>query len=42
MWVVQLLGSPRPWDKARKNAENQFFKYAIDNKGIDAYTGRLK
>ena len=42
LWVVQLIGSPRPWDKARKNAENQFFQYMIDNKGVDAYTGRLK
>ena len=42
LWVVQLIGSPRPWDKERKNAENKFFKYVIDNKGVDAYTGRLK
>jgi methyl acetate hydrolase len=42
LWVVQLCGGPRPWDKARAEAEGKFFKYAIDNSNADAYTGRVK
>jgi hypothetical protein len=42
LWVVQLIGHPRPWDAKRREAEQKFFKYAIDNKGADAYTGRLQ
>jgi len=39
-WVVQQIGKPRPWEKARDEAANSFFKYVIDRSGIDAYTGR--
>lgn len=42
LWVVQLTGGPRPWDSARWQAANGFFKAKIDTKGADAYTGRLK
>ena len=42
LWVVQLEGGPRPWDAARDAAEKKFFKYTIDNSGVDAYTGRVK
>jgi len=42
LWAVQLCGGPRPWDAAREEAANRFFKYAIDNSGSDAYTGRMK
>ena len=42
LWVVQLCGEPRPWDKARAAAEKQFFQYVIDNTGANAYTGRVK
>lgn len=42
LWVVQLTGSPRPWDKARGEAAQKFFKYVIDNSGADAYTGRVQ
>ncbi len=42
LWVVQLNGGPRPWNKAREKAEKKFFKYAVDNSGVDAYTGRIK
>ncbi len=42
LWVVQLCGKPRPWDKARAEAEKQFFQYVIDNSGVDAYTGRVR
>ena len=41
LWVVQLNGSPRPWDKAREKAANAFFRETIDNSGADAYTGRV-
>lgn len=41
LWVVQLCGKPRPWDKARATAEKQFFQYVIDNSGANAYTGRV-
>ena len=42
LWVVQLTGGPRPWDKARENAANAFFKATLDTAGEKAYTGRLK
>ena len=42
LWAVQLNGGPRPWDKAREEAEKKFFKHVIDNSGADAYTGRTK
>ncbi len=42
LWVVQLCGKPRPWDKARAAAEKKFFQYVIDNTAADAYTGRTK
>ena len=42
LWAVQLCGDPRPWDAARSEAETKFFKYAIDNAGTDAFTGRVK
>lgn len=41
LWVVQLCGGPRPWDKARAKAAEQFFQYVIDNTGVEAYTGRV-
>lgn len=40
--VVQLNGSPRPWDKHINNAANKFFKMQIDDSGTEAYTGRMK
>ena len=42
LWVVQLCGGPRPWDKARDAAEDAFFKAKVDNADADAYTGRVK
>ena len=42
LWVVQLCGKPRPWDKARAAAEKRFFQYVIDNTAADAYTGRTR
>ena len=41
LWVVQLVGGGRPWDKARDGAADAFFKAEIDNKNADAYTGRM-
>ena len=41
LWVVQLRGGPRPWDKAKDAAVEKFFKAKIDNSGADAYTGRV-
>ncbi len=42
LWAVQLTGGPRPWDAARDAAADKFFKSAIDNSDINAYTGRMK
>ena len=42
LWACQFCGGPRPWDKARNEAAERFFKQAIDNSGADAYTGRMK
>jgi len=41
LWVVQLRGDPRPWDKAKDAAVEKFFNAKIDNSGADAYTGRV-
>ena len=42
LWACQFCGGPRPWDKARNEAADRFFKMKIDNSGADAYTGRMK
>lgn len=42
LWVVQLNGGPRPWDKARDEAANRFFSAAVDSSGVEAYTGRVQ
>ena len=42
LWVVQLNGQPRPWDKAKAAAEDEFFAEAIDRADEDAYTGRME
>ena len=42
LWAVQLVGKPRPWDAAKDKAADAFFKYTIDNSGVNAYTGREK
>ncbi len=42
LWVVQLNGSPRPWNKAKDAAIDKFFATKIDNTTSDAYTGRTK
>ena len=42
LWAVQLGGQPRPWDKAREEAANKFFKAQLDTAGEKAYTGRVK
>ncbi len=42
LWVVQLGGNPRPWDKVRDEAVDAFFAERIDNAAADAYTGRVE
>lgn len=42
LWVVQLNGSPRPWDQQWQKATYKFFAAKIDDGGVGAYTGRLK
>ena len=42
LWVVQFRGTPRPWDKDRAKAAEDFFNAKLDNAGADAYTGRLQ
>ena len=42
LWAVQLCGGPRPWDKARDEASEKFFKSTVDSSGVEAYTGRVK
>ena len=42
LWVVQLNGGPRPWDKAKAAAEDAFFAEAIDRADEKAYTGRVQ
>lgn len=41
LWAVQLDGGPRPWNKAKDAAADEFFKCTIDNSGVNAYTGRV-
>ena len=40
--AIQFCGGPRPWNKDREKAADEFFKTKIDNTGADAYTGRMK
>jgi CubicO group peptidase (beta-lactamase class C family) len=42
LWAVQLNGGPRPWDKAKNEAADRFFREKIGNSGVEAYTGRVK
>lgn len=42
LWVVQLVGNPRPWDADVDQAANKFFETVVDNSGIKAYTGRVR
>ena len=42
LWVVQLNGDPRPWNKAKATAEDSFFSEVIDRKDEEAYTGRTE
>ncbi|MBR0055820.1 MAG: beta-lactamase family protein, partial [Kiritimatiellae bacterium] len=42
LWVVQLNGNPRPWDKAKAAAEDAFFAESLDRTAEDAYTGRTE
>jgi len=42
LWAVQLCGGPRPWDKAKDESADRFFRTRIDNSGANAYTGRTK
>ena len=42
LWAVQFCGGPRPWEKARAEAADKFFRQSLDNSGADAYTGRMK
>ncbi len=42
LWVVQLTDNPRPWEKAREKAANEFFKTTLDTTNEKEYTGRLK
>ena len=42
LWAVQLCGGPRPWDRAKDEAADRFFKAALDNAAQKAYTGRVQ
>ena len=42
LWVVQFCGAPRPWNKDRAKAADDFFNAKIDDSGAEAYTGRMK
>lgn len=42
LWIVQLTGNPRPWDKVRDRAASQFFAAPAGDSAVDAYTGRLQ
>ena len=42
LWVVQLVGSPHPWESQWKKAVRKFFAADFNDGGTGAYTGRLK
>mgnify|MGYP003323444117 CR=1 FL=1 len=42
LWVVQLGGSPRPWEPAIETAAERFFNRHVDDSGVKAYTGRTR
>ena len=41
LWIVQLNGGPRPWDKAKDEASDRFFKAKVGDDDAKAYTGRV-
>lgn len=41
LWVVQLVGGPRPWDAEMDKAADSFFKTVVTS-DVAAYTGRMK
>lgn len=43
LWVVQMYGNPRPWEKPRDRAASKFFAEEKPvTSGVDAYTGRYE
>ncbi len=42
LWVVQLQGGPRPWDRVKDQYCERYFKQRQANGNVDAYTGRTK
>ena len=42
LWVVQLQGGPRPWDRVKDQYCERFFKLRQAKENVDAYTGRTK
>ena len=42
LWVVQTCGGPRPWDKARANAADEFFKTKIEILDLSKLTDAMK
>jgi CubicO group peptidase (beta-lactamase class C family) len=42
LWVVQLVGGPRPWETGMDQAANKFFETIVDDSGVKAYTGRTR
>ena len=42
LWAVQSCGNLKSMHKARRKAEDEFFRMKIDNSGVDAYTGRMR
>ena len=42
LWVVQLIGNPRPWNKKLEAAADAFFSTKLDHTVSNAYTGRMR
>ena len=42
LWVVQKAGGKQPWGEKVNEAAEKFFSSALDNSGVEAYTGREK
>ena len=42
LWVIQISGPSKPWDKDKAAAEDAFFAEAIDRADEKAYTGRTE
>ena len=42
LWAVQRCGETNPWEVAKTEAADRFFRQTVSNSGVNDYTGRVK